>query len=728
MTKTYLPLALILLGCLAQGSTAAPLPGLGDLDDAPEPFVPKTPETEADRYRRQALSYYGAGMMYEQQGSRVEALKHYQRALRFDPNSPAVLRQIVEVAWSLERHQEAIRYALKAAEVGPANPELLERLAAFLADDDKLKQAVELYEKAAALKQGDEKSGGYVRLKMLIGQLYARQNDYSRAADSFEFVLKALTKPEEYGVRGRVKQALEGEKGRGYYLIAETLLRAERLAAAEQAVKRAHEVAHNDVLNAFYEARLAEKHKRPQEALEKLKAYFDAESDEAGIDAYELLKRLLAAEGKSSELSARVEKLAKDDPKNVALKYFLAREYRAIGKFADAKPLYQDLIRRSPTTEAYEGLFEAATKTNDVERQLEVLTEVAGKTNSLDAISKQVALLIADQKQLEALFIAGRKAAAAAQPEDGPPTALAVGLVALTAKKYSVAAEFLELALLHDPKSGPAVYLAWGLGLLGDDQYADAVKVFRRAVDENVTPDNPAFHTYLALSLEFNGKTEEALKVAREAEEIGEGALRFASRIPWILYHAKRYQTAADAYLELIKKFDDDHKSDDDRELMREARLALSNIYVLLNDVSRAEQPLEEVLDEFPDDVGALNDLGYLWADQGKNLAKALEMVQKAVAKDPENRAYRDSLGWVYYRLGRHTEAVAELELAVKGRPGEDEADGVIFDHLGDAYFASGRRDDARRVWRKAEASFTKDNDQEKLAAIRKKLAEKTSK
>ena len=707
-------------------SYAAPLPGLGELDDAPEPLVPKNPETEADRYRRQALSYYGAGMMYEQQGNRLEALKHYQRALRFDPHSAAVLRQIVEVAWSLERHQEAIRYALKAAEVGPANPELLERLAAYLAEDDKLKQAVELYEKAAALKKGDEKSLGYVRLKMLIGQLYARLEDFGKASDSFEFVFSALQKPDDYGMRGRAKQALEGEKGRSYYLFAESFLRAERIEPAAEAIAKAFAVGKNAALHAFYEARLSEKRAETDVALEKLADYFQAESDEAGTDAYELLKRLLKAESKSSELVPRLEGLVKEDPKNVPLKYFLAREYRGLKQWDKAKPLYAELVRRQPTTEAYEGLLEAGSKTADAEVQLDVLSEVVAKTNSLDAVEKSVEALTADQKLYDAFIAAGRKAVDKSEPEDGPPVAFAVGLVALEAKQYSTAGEFFELALLHDPKSAPAIFLSWGMGLLGDDQHDAAVKVFHLAVDENVTPDNPAFHTYLALSLEFAGKTDEALAMAKKAADLGEGALRFESRIPWILYHAKRYQEAAEAYQALVKKFDPDQKSDEDRGLLREARLALSNIYVLLDDVGRAEQPLEEILDEFPDDVGALNDLGYIWADQNKNLEKALEMVQKAVAKEPDNRAYRDSLGWVYYRLGRFTEAVVELELAVKGTPGDEEPDGVIFDHLGDALAGAGRFEEARKVWRRAEASFAKADDKAKLAAVRKKLAERT--
>jgi tetratricopeptide (TPR) repeat protein len=147
----------------------------------------------------------------------------------------------------------------------------------------------------------------------------------------------------------------------------------------------------------------------------------------------------------------------------------------------------------------------------------------------------------------------------------------------------------------------------------------------------------------------------------------------------------------------------------------------------MMGDFTKAEQPLEMILDEFPDDIGAMNDLGYLWADQNKNLKLALDMIQKAVASDPDNRAYRDSLGWVYYRLGRFADAITELEEAIKpepdAEPGDDGPDGVILDHLADAYAAAGRKDDARKFWQRAEKSFEKQADKEKLDAVRKKLA-----
>ena len=59
----------------------------------------------------------------------------------------------------------------------------------------------------------------------------------------------------------------------------------------------------------------------------------------------------------------------------------------------------------------------------------------------------------------------------------------------------------------------------------------------------------------------------------------------------------------------------------------------------------KGEQVLEEVLAEDPDDPSVNNDLGYLYADQGKNLEKAEKMIRKAVEAEPDNDAYQDSMG-----------------------------------------------------------------------------------
>jgi tetratricopeptide (TPR) repeat protein len=96
-----------------------------------------------------------------------------------------------------------------------------------------------------------------------------------------------------------------------------------------------------------------------------------------------------------------------------------------------------------------------------------------------------------------------------------------------------------------------------------------------------------------------------------------------------------------------------------------------------------------------PDDANAANYLGYMWADRNVNLDEALQLIARAVALDPENSAYLDSLGWVHYRLGDYGEAERWLRRAVD--LGGDVGDGTIFCHLGEVLLVSGDRDDGRR-------------------------------
>lgn len=100
----------------------------------------------------------------------------------------------------------------------------------------------------------------------------------------------------------------------------------------------------------------------------------------------------------------------------------------------------------------------------------------------------------------------------------------------------------------------------------------------------------------------------------------------------------------------------------------------------------------------WPDDIGICNDLGYFYADTNTNLNLALVLTRKAVSEEPKQAMYIDSLGWVYYRLGRNQDALRELLKAVDISP--DNADLRI--HLGAVYFALGKSDEAAIEFEKA--------------------------
>jgi Flp pilus assembly protein TadD len=96
--------------------------------------------------------------------------------------------------------------------------------------------------------------------------------------------------------------------------------------------------------------------------------------------------------------------------------------------------------------------------------------------------------------------------------------------------------------------------------------------------------------------------------------------------------------------------------------------------------------------------AAALNYLGYTWAEQGIRLDEAENLIRRALAVDPNEGFYVDSLGWVYYQRGDYVKAVENLEHAVE-LVGDDP---TVIEHLGDAYEKAGRMTDASRTYNEA--------------------------
>ncbi|MCB1507488.1 MAG: tetratricopeptide repeat protein [Hyphomicrobiaceae bacterium] len=128
-----------------------------------------------------------------------------------------------------------------------------------------------------------------------------------------------------------------------------------------------------------------------------------------------------------------------------------------------------------------------------------------------------------------------------------------------------------------------------------------------------------------------------------------------------------------------------------------------------------AEADFLKALELSPEEPDVLNYLGYTWADMGIHLDRAIGMLERAVELRPDSGYIIDSLGWVYYRLGRYDDALQLLERAVLIEPQQ----GEIQDHLGDVYWRVGRRLEARFQWSHA---LEQVEDAEDRAALETKL------
>jgi Flp pilus assembly protein TadD len=103
-------------------------------------------------------------------------------------------------------------------------------------------------------------------------------------------------------------------------------------------------------------------------------------------------------------------------------------------------------------------------------------------------------------------------------------------------------------------------------------------------------------------------------------------------------------------------------------------------------------------------------------ADRNVRVDEALRFIEKAVALDPENNAYLDSLGWAQFRLGR----VDEAERNVRKSLVKQEKNAVVNDHLGDILKAQGRVSEALAFWQKALHGEDEDGELDRTRVERK--------
>ena len=113
-----------------------------------------------------------------------------------------------------------------------------------------------------------------------------------------------------------------------------------------------------------------------------------------------------------------------------------------------------------------------------------------------------------------------------------------------------------------------------------------------------------------------------------------------------------------------------------------------------------AHATFEKAIGMSPEYHNAMNYLGYMWADINRNLDEATKHITRANELAPDNAAYVDSLGWLYYRQGKHEEALAELRRAAELT--KEEPDSTIHEHIGDTHHALGQADEARAEWETA--------------------------
>ncbi|MFM7149570.1 MAG: tetratricopeptide repeat protein [Gemmataceae bacterium] len=201
-----------------------------------------------------------------------------------------------------------------------------------------------------------------------------------------------------------------------------------------------------------------------------------------------------------------------------------------------------------------------------------------------------------------------------------------------------------------------------------------------------------------------------------------------------VLREADKLGEASKVFLDVIDRIQKDPRleKEDKDEYTDRYRYFLTGIFIDNGEVEKAVEQLKLLLAREPNNPTYNNDLGYIWADHGMNLAEAEKLIRKAIEEerklkkenkiesDQDNAAYLDSLGWVLFKQGKLKEAREQLLLATGQREGQNIE---IFDHLADIQMALGEKAEAIATWKKAleQVGSTK-RDQKKKAEVEKKL------
>jgi tetratricopeptide (TPR) repeat protein len=714
---TGLPVAFSPL--VARADDTAVARGFLTLDDVPTPLTPPQPVDDDERDRKEAIILFASGRAMELADQFAPALRSYQRALRLDPQSAEIVREIIPLAVRLDRENEAVRYALLAIELDTApDPLLLRQLGMVEVQKEDWEAALRLFERAAENRPTAEDADD-VLLRLELGRLYHLEEKYEDAADCFAEVVKGLADPERYGLDENTVKAILEEPVDLYQVFGDAFVRSGRLEEAKAAFEKADRYSPDKAVLHYELARVYAEDDKPADARAALELAFGEKLTGKGTAPYQLYADVLEKLGKKDELLSALEKLWTANEENASLGYFLASKYAEAALLDKAAALYSALLKKNPPTfSGYRGLAAVYAKMKNAEALLSLLGEAQAKAGMLESLGT-VATKIAQDDDLMRRLVEAAKTRLAALPEKIDRNEnFAMGMLAIDAKQWRVADEFFESAVRADPQRSGEIYLVWGLGLLLAERSSDAAKVFQQAIDHQQNADDAAnYYFYLAGALSLENRLDEALAAAAKAGELKPGSIPFAARRGWVLTFGKRYDEAAEVYRELLAKHENDFSSEELRQGLKEVRLALANVLVVSGKTADAVEQLNVVLDEYPEDSGALNDLGYLWADRGENLNRAARMIRKAVEAEPENGSYRDSLGWLLFRQQDYSSAAAELQTA-----SEKVADGTVLDHLGDTCAKLAQPEKARDCWRRAAEAFRKSKEEDKATAVEKKI------
>lgn len=261
-------------------------------------------------------------------------------------------------------------------------------------------------------------------------------------------------------------------------------------------------------------------------------------------------------------------------------------------------------------------------------------------------------------------------------------------------------ARLIDLFAEKEPDYGD-IFVLGGQFYAQNNQFEEALEKLERG-NELLPNDEIAWRQRLQLLLS-QSDFEQTVKVGEEAN----------SHVPedaYIQFFIGTAHYLQDHYEEAIKWLENAAMAPARRPTKSMIYSSLGDAYNSTENYEESTRVYEMALRYDPENHLAMNNYAYNLSVRGEDLEKAKEMALKALDTEPENAAYLDTVGWIYYKLGDYERARRYVRAAID--TGESSAE--VAEHLGDIYEKLENTNEAKKWWQKAleddaERSYLKD-------------------
>jgi tetratricopeptide (TPR) repeat protein len=593
--------------------------------------------TPAETRREQAVEHYMRARLFAQDAEFEEAVKEFRKAVDLDPADGALRREYGELLRDIPIYPEAEREARKAVELTPQSAGAHRLLGQVLLATAKDKPRLE--EAAAELRKSAELGPPDPQGAVALAQAFLR-----------------LEKP------GEAVKALESVADRAHGA-AYLLLYGEALERDGQTAKA------EDV----YQGLLRQ----------------DPENRAASVGLLRVYDRSRQFDKEASLL----ESFMKAQPGNLAARVQYGTALLRARRFAQSRKAFEQVLAADPGNREAMRMYAALlSETRETDKADELLRKVQALEPDDPEISFRRAMNFIEARRLEEAerVLTDLRKTLEARKAGGPEIGQIDGQLAYIAylnKDYARATSLLTPNLWDGDGLNPQAFNLLAQIARDREDWAAGLRLAREAVEKSgkKTPNVRATYAEFLLRSSDPADKAEGEKILASLGE-GDKAGVLAAADAW--QRLDRYGRAADAARKGLER------DQDDPELLFRLGASLERE----RKIGESEAAFERLLKVRADHAPGMNYLGYMWADRGENLPRALELIRKAVELDPSNGAYLDSLGWVYFRLGKLDKAEENLRIASTLNPD----DATVEEHLGDLWHKKGDLARARESWRRA--------------------------